>query len=56
MYNTIITMLNDMEGCIPSFGSGKLNADSMDKAMVNYLSLAIRLWIKGSRIFELTTQ
>jgi hypothetical protein len=50
-------MLNGMEGCyIPLFGFGKLNAKRMDKATFNYLGLAIRLGMKGSRIFELTTQ
>jgi hypothetical protein len=54
--NMIITMLNDMEGCIPLFGFGKLNVKSMDKAAINYLSLAIHLRMEGSRIFELATQ
>jgi hypothetical protein len=56
MYNMIITMLNDMEGYIPLFGFGKLNAKSMEKDMVNYLSLAIFFGMEGNRIFELTTQ
>jgi hypothetical protein len=41
MYIMIITMLNNMEGCITLFGFGKLNVKSMDKAMVNYHYLAI---------------
>jgi hypothetical protein len=36
-------MLNGMEGCIPQFDFGKLNATRMDKVVVNYLSLAICL-------------
>jgi hypothetical protein len=50
MYNTILAMLNDMEGCIPLFGFGKLNTKSMDKAAVNYLGLAIYLRMEGCRM------
>jgi hypothetical protein len=49
-------MLNDMEGCIPLFGFGKMNAKSMKKDIVNYLGLAIHLGMEGSIIFELKTQ
>jgi hypothetical protein len=56
MYTTIITMLNDMEGCIPLLGFNKLTAKSMDKPTVKLLSLEIHLGMEGSRIFELTTQ
>ena len=53
MKNMIIAMLNGMEDCIPLFGFGKLNAMSMEKATVNYLSLAICLGMEGNRIFEM---
>jgi hypothetical protein len=55
MYNMIITMLNDMEGCIPLFGFEKLNAKSMDRAMVHYLGLAIYWGMEVGKIFYLTT-
>jgi hypothetical protein len=48
-------MLNDMEGCIPLFGFGKLNAKSMDKLTVNYLGFGIRLRREGRIIFEFKT-
>jgi hypothetical protein len=50
-YNVIITMLNDMDGFIPLFGFGKLNVKRMDKVAVNYLGVAIRLGMEGSRMF-----
>jgi hypothetical protein len=49
-------MLNDMEGCIPLFGFEKLNAKSMDRATVNYLSLAIYWGMEFGKLFDLKTQ
>ena len=45
-----------MEGSIPLFGLGELNAEGMDQATINHFCLSIRLGMEGSGVLKLATQ
>ena len=56
MNNIVVAMLDNVEGGIPLFGFGKLNAESMNKIVIDNFGLVVSLRVKGSGIFKLTTQ
>jgi hypothetical protein len=56
MNHPIITVLDNVEGGIPLFRFGKLNAEGMDQAMVNNFGFSIHLQMERSGVFEVTPQ
>ena len=56
MYCSIVVVLDNMESGVPLFIFGELNMESMEKVVVDYLSLIIGMGVKCSGIFEVETQ
>ena len=49
MNRAVVTVLDNMQVCVPLSGFRKIDTESMHKGLVDYLSLSIRFKMKGSR-------